>query len=96
MSTWRLCKYKDIAGEPGKGIHSHRFMGMAAVDLILTILGAVIIAYAGNFSILFTIIILMIIGIFAHWLFCVDTAMIRWLGLSTTNNPNPIIDTPTI
>lgn len=82
MMFRRLCEYKDIAGKPGEGVHSHRLMGMATIDLVLTILGAIIIAYSANFSVLLTIIIVMIIGVFSHWLFCVDTAIIRWLGLA--------------
>ena len=90
MTFPRLCEYKDIGGKPGEGVHAARFMGMAAFDLFGTILGSIGIAYIGNFSILLTVIILLILGIFAHWLFCVDTAMIIWLGLA-----KPIIDNKT-
>ena len=33
-----LSKYKNALGEPKKGIHSYRFMGVAIVDVLMTIL----------------------------------------------------------
>ena len=30
-----LCKYKNILGELGKGVHSFRVFGVAIVDVIL-------------------------------------------------------------
>ena len=77
-----LCQYKNIAGKPGEGIHSARFMGLAAVDLILTFLGAAFVGYSMGFSIIITFIIFIIIGEFAHWLFCVDTALLRMLNVN--------------
>ena len=38
-----FCKYKNILGEPKKGLHNYRFLGVAVVDLLLTILLAYII-----------------------------------------------------
>ena len=38
-----LCKYKDILGKVGQGVHSYRLFGIAIVDVLLTILGAYII-----------------------------------------------------
>ena len=35
-----LCKYKDIFGKVGKGIHSFRICNIAVVDVLLTILAA--------------------------------------------------------
>ena len=31
-----LCKYKYSLGEPGKGVHSYRFFGVAIMDVIIT------------------------------------------------------------
>lgn len=33
-----FCKYKNIFGEPGKGVHQYRFAGVAIVDAGLTVL----------------------------------------------------------
>ena len=35
-----LCKYKDILGKPGQGVHSYRIFNIAIVDVILTISAA--------------------------------------------------------
>ena len=40
-----LCKYKDILGKPKEGLHKYRFFGVAVVDVILTIIVALIISY---------------------------------------------------
>ena len=45
-----LCKYKDALGEPGKGIHSYRFMGVAIADVIMTIIGALISPHVFNIA----------------------------------------------
>ena len=89
-----FCKYKNILGEPGKGVHKYRFMNMAVVDWVLTILLAVVTTLIwkhyskkrhtwqkvlGYF--LMVLIILVLLGIFLHWLFCVDTTMNKFIGL---------------
>ena len=38
-----LCKYKNIFGKVGKGVHSYRIFNIAIVDVILTFLLAFII-----------------------------------------------------
>lgn len=83
-----FCKYKDIAGVPNEGVHAARFMGMASVDLGLTALFSVFVSYKYNISLLFVFMIIMTIGIIAHWAFCVDTALIKWLGLAASNSSN--------
>ena len=70
-----LCKYRDIGGKPGKGIHSYRFMGIAIVDLGITILGAAIIAWIFKLNFWWVLIVLLILGIFIHRLFCVRTTL---------------------
>jgi hypothetical protein len=70
-----LCKYKDIFGKPNEGVHAHRFMCVAIVDVIATIIGGYIIAYIFNFDVTNTIIILFLLGIILHKLFCVNTTI---------------------
>ena len=36
-----LSKYKNLFGEPGKGIHRFRFLNSAVVDYVLTIILAI-------------------------------------------------------
>lgn len=70
-----LCKYKNILGKPGKGIHSYRLFGVAIVDVIMTIIAAFLISYFLNYSFLNTLIALFILGIILHRLFCVRTTI---------------------
>jgi hypothetical protein len=74
-----LCKYKNLLGKPNKGIHSYRFMGLAIVDIIMTLLGAALIAYFTKYSFLTISIILFILGIILHRLFCVRTTIDKLL-----------------
>lgn len=74
-----LCKYKDMFGKPGTGAHSVRFMGVAIIDVILTLIGSVIISYYTKYSLLWVTIIMFGLGIFAHRLFCVRTTVDKML-----------------
>ena len=74
-----LCKYKDALGESGKGIHSYRFMGLAIADVIMTIIGALIISFFIKKSFLLVLIVLFILGIILHRLFCVRTTIDKLL-----------------
>lgn len=89
-----FCKYKNIFGEPGKGVHKYQFVGMAIVDWVLTIsLAAITTLIWTHYSkkkhtwqktvgyFLTILVILVLLGIFTHWLFCVDTAMNKFIGL---------------
>lgn len=78
-----LCKYKNIFGAEKTGPHKYRFLGIAIVDLVFTIIGSGIIAAfisyftRYNFFIVFAIvfIIMIILGIIFHRLFCVNTTI---------------------
>ena len=72
-----FCKYKNIFGEPGKGVHSYRVMNIAVVDVLFTIIGAALISYFTKYPFLYVLATLFILGIFFHWLFCVDTTIDR-------------------
>ena len=74
-----LCKYKDALGEPGKGVHSYRFMGVAIADVIMTFIGALLISFLIKKSFLLVLIILFILGIILHRLFCVRTTIDKLL-----------------
>jgi len=70
-----LCKYKDILGKLNEGVHYYRFLDLAIVDVIMTIIAAIIIAYFFNLNYMLTIIILFLIGIILHRVFCVNTTI---------------------
>ena len=74
-----LCKYKDALGIPKKGIHSYRLFGVAIADVIMTIIGAFIISYIFNLNFKYTLVILFLLGIFLHRIFCVKTTLDKLL-----------------
>ena len=73
------CKYAALAGIPGQGVHSRRIAGVAAFDLGLTL----ILAYAVHrlFAIGYgkALLLSLLLGVVAHRLFCVRTAVDRLL-----------------
>jgi hypothetical protein len=83
-----LCKYKDIFGKVGEGFHSVRLFNIAVFDLLGTLLIAYIISYfihktkslsrVSIYIIFLTVfIILMILALFLHKLFCVRTTLTK-------------------
>lgn len=68
-----LCKYKDMFGKPGQGVHSYRFMGVAIIDVILTILVAWLISFLSGWTLWKCIVGMFVLGIIAHRLYCVRT-----------------------
>jgi hypothetical protein len=79
-----LCKYKNALGEPDKGIHSYRLFGVAVADVVMTILGAALISYFSKISFIKTLLVLFLLGIILHRIFCVRTTLDKALF------PNPI------
>jgi fatty acid desaturase len=76
----RLCQYRNALGEPRQGIHSFRIFDIAVFDVLLTFALAYVVNLVGNvqnywLALLYTF----IVGIFMHWLFCVDTTVNRFL-----------------
>ena len=74
-----LCKYKNALGVPGKGVHSYRIFNISVVDVLLTIIGAWIIAKVFNWPFLATLIGLFLLGIILHKIFCVKTTIDKLL-----------------
>ena len=74
-----LCQYKNIFGKPGTGVHSYRIFNIAIVDVLLTILAAILIAYFNKLSFITTAIVLFILGIFMHRIFCARTTVDKLL-----------------
>ena len=70
-----LCKYKDIFGKPNTGVHSYRIFNIAIVDVLLTILVAFIIARLIKKPFWIVLLILFLLGIILHHLFCVRTTI---------------------
>jgi hypothetical protein len=68
-------KYKDIFGKEGEGAHSIRLFNIAIIDLVFTIFGALLISYMIKINFWIIFIILMIMAIILHRLFCVNTTI---------------------
>ena len=70
-----LCRFKDMFGKPGEGIHSYRIGNFAAFDILATVgLGKGISDYA-DVGILTGMAIAFGSGVIAHNLFCVKTQL---------------------
>jgi hypothetical protein len=74
-----LCKYRNMLGVPGKGVHSYRIFNIAIVDVILTLIVAYIISYIFKKSFFWVSIILFVLGIILHRIFCVRTTVDKLL-----------------
>jgi hypothetical protein len=72
-----LCKYRDIFGKVGTGIHSLRLFNIAVVDTLLTLLGAYFISSYLKSNLLLTFLILMIASLLIHRAFCVETTLTK-------------------
>jgi fatty acid desaturase len=70
-----LCKYKDALGKPKTGIHSYRIFNIAIADVIMTIIASLIISYFFKFNFWITLIVLFLLGILLHRIFCVKTTV---------------------
>lgn len=73
------CPYKFIFGKPGEGAHKYRINDAAAVDYILTIIGAILISKYFQTPLVLTTVILFLVGELLHYVFCVETSTIKWL-----------------
>jgi fatty acid desaturase len=70
-----LCKYKDALGKPKTGIHSYRIFNIAIADVIMTIIASLIISYFFKFNFWITLVVLFLLGIILHRIFCVKTTV---------------------
>jgi hypothetical protein len=75
----KFCHYKNLFGAPGTGAHSYRFAGVAIVDVILTILAAFAISWISKWPFWYVLLGLFLLGIFLHWLFCVQTTVGKFI-----------------
>jgi hypothetical protein len=69
-------QYKDILGVSREGVHSIRVFDYAIIDIIMTIIGAVIISYFFKINVILIFIYLFILGQILHILFCVETKFV--------------------
>lgn len=76
-----LCKYRDSFGKVGEGVHSLRLFNIAIVDTLLTfVLAYIINSYLKSYlksNLLIIFFILLVISIFIHKAFCVETTLTK-------------------
>lgn len=65
--------WRDALGRPGEGVHSYRFLGLAAVDVIMTIAAAVCLAWYMGWRTSYTIVGAFALGALVHLAFGVNT-----------------------
>lgn len=70
-----LCEYKDMLGEPGKGVHSYRIFNIAIVDLLLVIVIAYVLSNGTVGDFVCNLGILLGLGVVCHRIFCVRTTV---------------------
>lgn len=75
-----LCPYRNLLGKIGEGVHAYRIANIAIVDVILTILGAALLHMVfPSYRFLTILVVLFLLGIILHRLFCVRTTVDRIL-----------------
>lgn len=74
-----FCNYRNLLGEPNKGIHKYRIFNIAIADVILTIIAACIFSWIFRANFWITLIILFLLGIILHRIFCVKTTIDKLL-----------------
>jgi len=74
-----ICPYKFILGKPTEGAHSYRLFNIAIIDVICTIIGAYFISKYLNIDIKEVLILLFLLGIIVHRIFCVETTIDKLL-----------------
>ena len=70
-----LCLYKDLFGRPREGAHSYRIFDIAVVDVAATVVVAYVIARIFGLSFWKSLVVLFIVGILSHRMFCVRTTV---------------------
>lgn len=70
-----LCKYRDVLGIPGQGIHSYRIFNIAIADVVMTLIGAIFVSYTFKMSYIRSAVLLFLLGIVLHQVFCVRTTV---------------------
>ena len=63
-------EYKNIFGKPGTGVHKLKFKGTSLFDYFATIVLAFVVTYMSNIPLVWSTIILFIIGIRCRWVQC--------------------------
>ncbi len=76
-----LCRYKNIFGRPGEGIHRFRIANIAVVDVIFTFILAYIlqVVFFEKYHYLSILLVCFLSAIIIHRMFCVKTPIDKFL-----------------
>ncbi len=74
-----ICPYKYILGKPNEGAHSYRIFNIAIINVICTIIVGYFISKYWILDIKEVLIVLFLLGIIVHRLFCVETTIDKLL-----------------
>ena len=74
-----LCKFKNAFGLPGEGLRKYRIFDIAIYDTAVVIFCGFLISYFTGYKLWLTLVVLFILGIIAHRVFCVRTGVDRLL-----------------
>lgn len=75
-----LREHSDALGKPEEGVHKYSLFGFAVVDVLFTIVAAILLAGGSPLWTSIWFVILMAAAVGMHWLFGVDTRLMRKLG----------------
>lgn len=71
--NFSLCKYNNLLGNVNEGIHSYKILGISYLDTIVVILCSYAISKFFDIDLIQTLIIVFLLGIIIHNIFCVKT-----------------------
>lgn len=76
-----LCKYNKLFGDAGstEGLRKYRVFGIAILDVSVTVVCAILIAWFFNLPYIQTVVAVFVLGVFVHRAFCVRTAVDKML-----------------
>jgi len=77
-----FAKYSNIFGPPETGAHKYKFLNTSIVDYVMTLIGIFVITFLTGFPLELVTIVVFILGIILHILFCVPTHTTKFLGIN--------------
>jgi hypothetical protein len=70
-----LCEYRNALGKPGEGFHKDRLFGLAANDLIGTVILIIVIAVLSGWNVIMVGMVVTVLTVIVHRVFCVNTEL---------------------
>ena len=72
-----FCKYQHLFGVEGQGAHKYRIFNIAIVDTVATLFVAWVISAIFHLTFWKVLLVLFILGLLLHRLFCVQTTLTK-------------------